>query len=283
MNPASQPYNDGPDSAHPSTSGEGSRADRSTHEAGVSQQALEDEQRARFEAWVSHLPMPFHRRDFPGSERHGQYSNPHTQRCWEAWCAAEAQKMAPGGIEESFKPHPRWKGDRGTGVGSDRHPGTLEEWNWRTDVAPDALQRSRRRLNVAADYADDRAPDQMAVVLRIDLIRVLMSLTHQTARADSLFKRITALDRWRDAVLDALALTHIDPKSEDPREILRQVIRWHEDVALDPSVSERAAALVAASRDPLAPEPGCMDCAHNGRFLCDTHGPESGAAPGVRV
>lgn len=31
---------------------------------------------------------------------------------------------------------------------------------------------------------------------------------------------------------------------------------------------------IVAFEDPTGPEPGCQDCARDGRFLCDTHGPE---------
>lgn len=85
MNQASQPYLEGPDRAHPCTAGDDSRSVPGPHETTVSARSPESNQRARFEAWAS---MPIHRRNSPGSERHAQYSNPHTQRCWEAWVAA---------------------------------------------------------------------------------------------------------------------------------------------------------------------------------------------------
>lgn len=74
-------------------------------------------------------------------------------------------------------PHPRWKPNNG----HERHPQTIEEWNYRNDSAGGALDRSIRRLNVAGDYDDPRAPDQMALVLRIDLIRLIGDYTHKRA------------------------------------------------------------------------------------------------------
>ena len=50
------------------------------------------EQRARFEAWAKPLGYPLHRRDFPGSERQGQYGNAYTEDAWQAWQAALASQ-----------------------------------------------------------------------------------------------------------------------------------------------------------------------------------------------
>lgn len=76
-----------------------------------------------------------------------------------------------------LEPHPRWTpNDK-----SERHPQTVEEWDWQKDGPPDALARSRRRLNVAIDYADPRAPDQMALVLRTDLSRLMGDWTYKNA------------------------------------------------------------------------------------------------------
>lgn len=76
-----------------------------------------------------------------------------------------------------IEPHPRWKvGDK-----SDRHPQTLEEWDRGADPIGGALNRSLRRLNVAVDYADPRAPDQLALVHRGDLSRALADRTHKNA------------------------------------------------------------------------------------------------------
>lgn len=50
---------------------------------------------------------------------------------------------------------------------------------------------------------------------------------------------------WKEAVLDQLANCCMDaPLDESPRSILRRVIRWHEEVALDPNVSEAAQDLI---------------------------------------
>lgn len=98
-------------------------------------------------------------------------------------------RIAPGGGDESTQPHPRWKVGRG-----DRHPQTADEWNWREDGPENGggLARSVKRLNVAMDYDDPRAPDQMALVLRVDLMRVQQALVWRTAQSDSFRERLAA-------------------------------------------------------------------------------------------
>lgn len=49
---------------------------------------LMQQAREQFEAWATTRGMPVHRRDFPSSERRGEYGNAYTQDCWEAWQAA---------------------------------------------------------------------------------------------------------------------------------------------------------------------------------------------------
>lgn len=91
-------------------------------------------------------------------------------------------------------PHPRWKAtDK-----SDRHPQSVDEWDYRTDPVGGALDCSLRRLNVACDYDDPRAPDQMALVLRVDLSRVLADRTHKHAAWE-----IWCKERERSAPLPA--------------------------------------------------------------------------------
>lgn len=80
------------------------------------------------------------------------------------------------------QPPPHWTPDDPY----DRHPKTADEWNWRTDPIGDEDQRRGRmlrRLNFAGDMADPRAPDQMALVLRKDLINVKHRLITAEARA----------------------------------------------------------------------------------------------------
>lgn len=48
---------------------------------------------AKFEAWAQDRSMPVHRRDFPGSERLGEYGNAYTQQCWEAWQASVPDEL----------------------------------------------------------------------------------------------------------------------------------------------------------------------------------------------
>lgn len=49
--------------------------------------------RAKFEAWAQDRGMPVHRREFPGSERLGEYGNAYTQQCWEAWQASVPDEL----------------------------------------------------------------------------------------------------------------------------------------------------------------------------------------------
>ncbi|WP_309628769.1 hypothetical protein [Brevundimonas sp.] len=86
-----------------------------------------------------------------------------------------------GGEVDSTTAPPHWTDeDR-----HDRHPKTSEEWNWRNDppLRGGGLDLAVRRLNFAGDIADPRAPDQMALVLRKDLINLKHELITQTARA----------------------------------------------------------------------------------------------------
>jgi hypothetical protein len=78
------------------------------------------------------------------------------------------------------KPPPHWTPDDKY----DRHPKAAEDWDWRTDPGGDErFDRMIRRLNFAGDMADPRAPDQMALVLRKDLINIKHRLLRQTALA----------------------------------------------------------------------------------------------------
>lgn len=49
---------------------------------------------------------------------------------------------------------------------------------------------------------------------------------------------------WRLAVLDECALCHMPFHENDPRRTLREIIKWHSEVSLDPQVSEGAQALI---------------------------------------
>ncbi len=55
-------------------------------------------------------------------------------------------------------------------------------------------------------------------------------------------------DAWRAAVDDMLTVCH-EVASDDPRESINRLINWHVSVALDPTVSSDAAALVQAGRE----------------------------------
>lgn len=88
---------------------------------------------------------------------------------------------ADGAVEASTVPPPHWTDEDQY----DRHPKSADEWNWRNDppLQDGGLALAVRRLNFAADRADPRAPDQMTLVLRKDLINVKHELIRQTAIA----------------------------------------------------------------------------------------------------
>lgn len=98
----------------------------------------------------------------------------------------------------SVEPHPKWKPDDK----SDRHPQALVEWDYRTDPVGGAFERSRRRLNVASDYDDPRAPDQMALVLRLDVMRLMHQYVHRNA----------AFEAWVRCDADGFAPMETAPK-----------------------------------------------------------------------
>jgi len=96
----------------------------------------------------------------------------------------------PGTLEErqNDKPPTHWHPDSK----SELQPQSEGEWDWREDRHDnDALGRSKRRLRFAWCLADPHAPDQMALVLRVDLGRVLAKLTQYTAHREMLMKSKT--------------------------------------------------------------------------------------------
>lgn len=93
-----------------------------------------------------------------------------------------AREEAPDeGAGDSTMPPPHWTDDDRY----DRHPKAADDWNWRNDppLSEGGLDLAVRRLNFAGDRADPRAPDQMALVLRKDLITIKHELIRQAALA----------------------------------------------------------------------------------------------------
>jgi len=101
-----------------------------------------------------------------------------------SWAAAKSALSAPpapvGGGAYTGAPPPHWTPDDKY----DRHPKAAEGWDYRNDPTGGALAISERRLNFACDLADPRAPDQMALVHRIDLMRIMGDLHHKRAVFD---------------------------------------------------------------------------------------------------
>jgi len=68
-----------------------------------------------------------------------------------------------------------------------RHPQNAEEWDWPVD--PAGSNRSELRLNFASDRADPHAPDQMALILRLDLLRIMARMHSAEAYKKSSLSR----------------------------------------------------------------------------------------------
>ena len=106
------------------------------------------------------------------------------------------QLTTSGYMQRPDRPPPTWRPNDG----SDRHVQDEAGWDWRKDRTGAAVAQSVLRLNWAADYSDPRAPDQMAVVLRIDVLR-LLSLAQRLHAARQLAEGDAA-----GVAADALAL-----------------------------------------------------------------------------
>ena len=66
-------------------------------------------------------------------------------------------------------------------------------------------------------------------------------------RVADIGKPTFGLSEWRDVVDDMLTTAHM-VASDDPRESINRLIDWHVQVALDPSVSSDAQALIDNGR-----------------------------------
>ena len=151
----------------------------------------------------------------------------------QAFACFEQDTLSREGREDD-KPPSHWKPDERY---ADRQPMTPEEWDWRADSHDNGpLERSIKRLNYAADRADPHAPDQMATVLRIDLMRVLSQVVWLTARCNMLKDKVAALSppasEGRDVGREALRHEIINtPETADfmagvPLEAAHQRERW---------------------------------------------------------
>lgn len=109
-----------------------------------------------------------------------------------------------------WKPNPRYE-----------QPQTVEEWDWRQDGAAsdNSFDRSWKRLTYAYVRADPHAPDQMALVVRGDLGRILGRLTHYTAHRELLMEQKGEHDR---RVTELLAANN---REVENRRMLAAVLR----------------------------------------------------------
>lgn len=105
--------------------------------------------------------------------------------------------------EESRQPPPGFKPDARY---AHMLPMSAEEWDWTLDSAENgAGVRSKKRLEYAACCADPRAIDQMAQVLRMDLLRVLGDHTHKNAYFHHTRPYVAAMKEQIASLTQALA------------------------------------------------------------------------------
>lgn len=104
-------------------------------------------------------------------------------RCIAA--ALEQEKSSQSGTPYTGAPPPNWPSLGTNGRPSERHPQTAEEWDYRNDPTGQRQNMCEKRLTFAGDLADPRAPDQMAIVHRLDIIMLISELTHRRAQAES--------------------------------------------------------------------------------------------------
>lgn len=67
-------------------------------------------------------------------------------------------------------------------------------------------------------------------------------------------KEREACDKWRQAIDHEMVVAHLGvaKPEDDPSALLRKIIQWHVDVALDPAVSAGARALIEEEREACA-------------------------------
>jgi hypothetical protein len=69
------------------------------------------------------------------------------------------------------------------------------------------------------------------------------------AREDGRYVRYEDAQAWKDAVIEACIASCIDWDENDPMKTLHNLICWEVKIALDPAVSNEAAALIQRGRD----------------------------------
>lgn len=77
-------------------------------------------------------------------------------------------------------PHPHWSVE----AENTNYPKTVEEWDPHQDPVGEHLARAEKRLRVAMDRDDPRAPDEMAIVSRWDLTTLVHDWWHKCAVFD---------------------------------------------------------------------------------------------------
>jgi|GEM_PF-3626675 len=159
---------------------------------------------------------------------------------------AALTRASPAVIKNS-DPHPRWK----SGGQSDRHPQSIEEWNFQNDPLGGALERSLRRLNVATDYDDPRVPDQMALVLRIDILSLIHDWIQKKA-AWEIWRKERGTTPAVERVPDGWQLVPKEPTPEMLAATLPIIGRHHDPLA--DRTAEQALFLLEGRRSDMGAE-----------------------------
>jgi hypothetical protein len=81
-------------------------------------------------------------------------------------------------------PHPHWSAENK----NENYPKTVDEWNPHKDPVGQHLTLAVKRLRMAMDRDDPRAPDQMALISRWDLTTLVHDWWHKSA----------VFEIWRD-------------------------------------------------------------------------------------
>jgi hypothetical protein len=110
----------------------------------------------------------------------GTWADHYTEAQREHWRAFVRELLAD--VRTDVKQHghatppPHW-----TAADGWYHPQTAEEWDYRKDPTGHRFERGMARLQFAADRCDPRAPDEMAQVLRLDVLNLIHDWVHKNA------------------------------------------------------------------------------------------------------
>ena len=105
-----------------------------------------------------------------------------------SYSVAANPSTASSGDAQLSDPHPHWSADNT----NENYPKSLEEWDPHKDPVGEHLARAERRLRIAMDRDDPRAPAEMTLISRWDLT----TLVHDW------WTKCAVFDMWRAARLE---------------------------------------------------------------------------------